>query len=52
VAIDIKGESVAAIAGKPAPTDISVVFVYRIQHKILWERLASDEADPGNSGID
>jgi hypothetical protein len=46
VAIDIKGESVAAIAGKPAPTGISVVFVYRIQHKILWERLARDEADP------
>jgi hypothetical protein len=52
VAIDIKGESAAALAGKPAPTGISVVFNDRIQHKILWGRLARDEADPGNSGID
>jgi hypothetical protein len=37
VSININGESAAAIAGKPAPTGISVVFNYRIHHKILWE---------------
>ncbi|UVK86320.1 hypothetical protein LOY52_15680 [Pseudomonas sp. B21-051] len=50
--MNIKGESSAAIAGKPAPTGISVVFNDRIHHKILWEWLASDEAGPGNSCID
>jgi hypothetical protein len=37
VSININAESAAAIAGKPAPTGISVVFNYRIHHKILWE---------------
>ncbi|WP_185022175.1 hypothetical protein [Pseudomonas fluorescens] len=52
MSININAESAAAIAGKPAPTGISVVFNDRIHHKILWEWLASDEAGPGNSRID
>ncbi|MGP6460025.1 hypothetical protein [Pseudomonas parakoreensis] len=52
VSININAESAAAIAGKPAPTGISVVFNDRIHYKFCGSWLASDEAGPGNSCID
>jgi hypothetical protein len=44
VAMNINGESAAAIAGKPAPTGTSVVFNDRIHYKFCGSWLASDVA--------